>query len=259
MNGKSYSIPIGMVFKKFYCPDCGARLTKERTHRVVTKEDKDYYIYHDAGTFPLCDYDVYSYEFKCPECGKRNTYREQCIIGKIQKKLNKKVLSTSEIKEHYDSSKRDVDRTAHIVNIFSPTLFALVFFTIYFAVKGNITRGDWIFCLVSFAIIIVSSILNEARRISGKSRTRHKQIYSYAEEELLKQLHTYSKNNRELISRSSRCYCFFCKKEIDPEQIEGYVDNTALCPHCRIDAVIPDGIEFEINEDTVNKMNEYWF
>jgi len=42
MNGKSSSIPVGMIFKKHYCSNCGARLEKECTHRVVTKDEKDY-------------------------------------------------------------------------------------------------------------------------------------------------------------------------------------------------------------------------
>ena len=65
MKGKSYSIPAGMVFKKYYCSHCGAKLVKSKTHRVVSKDDKDYYQYRDYGTFPRCDYDVNNYEFKC--------------------------------------------------------------------------------------------------------------------------------------------------------------------------------------------------
>ena len=65
MKGKSWSIPVGMVFKKYYCSKCGGKLVKSKTHRVVTKDDKDYYQYHDVGTYPRYDYDVYSYEFKC--------------------------------------------------------------------------------------------------------------------------------------------------------------------------------------------------
>ena len=30
MNGKSWSIPFGMVFKKYYCSKCGEKLVKEK-------------------------------------------------------------------------------------------------------------------------------------------------------------------------------------------------------------------------------------
>ena len=39
MKGKSWSIPVGMVFKKYYCSKCGGKLVKSKTHRVVTKDD----------------------------------------------------------------------------------------------------------------------------------------------------------------------------------------------------------------------------
>ena len=84
MKGKNYSIPYGMVFKKYYCSKCGMELEKERTHRVVSKDDKDYYQYHDHGTFPRSDHDVYDYRFKCPYCNTRISFEEQCIIKRIQ-------------------------------------------------------------------------------------------------------------------------------------------------------------------------------
>ena len=45
LRGKSWSMPVGMVFKSYYCSHCGTKLVKSKTHRVVTKEDKDYYQY----------------------------------------------------------------------------------------------------------------------------------------------------------------------------------------------------------------------
>ena len=68
MPGYSYGIPTGMVFKKYYCSRCGNKLIKEKNHRIVSKEDVDYYHYHEIGTFPKYDHSVYSYHFKCPNC-----------------------------------------------------------------------------------------------------------------------------------------------------------------------------------------------
>ena len=85
MRGKSYSVPGGMMFKKYYCAKCGTKLEKERTHRVVTKNDRDYYRYHKRGRFPQPDYDVYDYRFQCPGCDSRISFDEQRIIEKIQK------------------------------------------------------------------------------------------------------------------------------------------------------------------------------
>ena len=79
------SIPFGMLFKKYYCSNCGVKLEKEKTHRVVTKDDRDYYQYHEYGMFPLRDHDVYGYRFRCPSCKKRTSFDEQCVIERIQK------------------------------------------------------------------------------------------------------------------------------------------------------------------------------
>ena len=45
MIGKHIRIPVGMVFLKFHCSNCGAKLTKEKNHRVVSKDDVDYFSY----------------------------------------------------------------------------------------------------------------------------------------------------------------------------------------------------------------------
>ena len=90
MNGKSWSIPFGMVFKKYYCSKCGEKLVKEKTHRVVTKDDLDYYQYHEKDMYPRSPVDVYSYRFRCNNCRKAITYNEQCILEIIQKKYKAK-------------------------------------------------------------------------------------------------------------------------------------------------------------------------
>ena len=105
MKTKSYSIPFEMVFKKYHCSQCGAKLEKEKTHRVVTKDDKDYYQYHDYGEFPRRDVDVYNYRLKCPSCGARIAFEEQCIIERIQKKCGQAVLSKEDIREYYQECK----------------------------------------------------------------------------------------------------------------------------------------------------------
>lgn len=131
MKGKSYAIPVGMVFKKYYCCKCGTKLEKERTHRVVNKEDKDYYQYQDCGTFPRVDHDVYDYRFKCPNCGKRNSYDEQCIMERIQKKSKSKILSSKEIKNNYQNCKHNNNKYVLTRNIMVPSIFIIPFFILY--------------------------------------------------------------------------------------------------------------------------------
>ena len=95
----------------------------------------------------------------------------------------------------------------------------------------------------------------------GKNKLRHKQGYSYEKENLLKKLHAYSYNNKEKIMHSSKCYCFYCKKEMEAKEINKYIDNdsTALCPYCEIDSIIPDSIDENIDSLIIDELNKYWF
>ena len=94
MRVKDIGIPIRMVFLKYHCSNCGAKLTKEKNHRIVSKDDVDYFSYQDRTTYPRLDHDVYGYHFKCSKCQNRYSYQYQCIINRIQKakQLDKRVL-----------------------------------------------------------------------------------------------------------------------------------------------------------------------
>jgi transcription initiation factor IIE alpha subunit len=105
MKGFNYSIPLGMIFQKHYCSKCGEKLKKEKTHRVVSKDDKDYYRYHDYGSYPKIDYNVYEYIFLCPSCQTRITYHEQRVIKKIQKIEKSKILSKYQLQENFQKCK----------------------------------------------------------------------------------------------------------------------------------------------------------
>lgn len=131
MNEKSYSLPLGMIFQKYHCAKCGATLEKERTHRVVTKDDPDYFRYHSYGKFPRRDCDVYEHQFKCPDCGASISFDEQCIIKRIQKQQGHTVLSSSEIKSHYAESKQRHRKQVLLKSIFLPIVFALVAFILF--------------------------------------------------------------------------------------------------------------------------------
>ncbi|MCB0696502.1 MAG: hypothetical protein KDC07_04010 [Chitinophagaceae bacterium] len=48
----------------------------------------------------------------------------------------------------------------------------------------------------------------------------------------------------------------------NPIEIKEWTDNnnTAICPYCDIDAVLPDNKNFPITDpDFLAKMQEYWF
>lgn len=64
---------------------------------------------------------------------------------------------------------------------------------------------------------------------------------------------SYSFNNKNLILKSNKCYCFHCLKSSESKEIIEYTsDNTAICPKCGIDSILPD-ILF-LDENFINKL-----
>ena len=261
MKSKSYSIPIGMVFKKYYCSKCGAKLEKEKTHRVVTKDDKDYYQYHDYGEFPRRDVDVYEHRWKCPSCGTRISFEEQCVMKRIQKKCGQSVLSCEDIKEFYVECKEENSKRVLKQSICSSIIASFVIAVLSYFSNGRLTSRNLKISFLLFAIIAAVSVIASIRRHKGKYKFKRNYTYSYENESQLKKLHAYSSHNKDLIDTADKCYCFYCKSCMKKSDIKDYIDNgqTALCPKCEIDAIIPDSIEDTVNEQIISEMNEYWF
>jgi len=261
LKTQSYSIPFGMIFKKYHCSKCGAQLEKEKTHRVVTKEDKDYYQYHDYVEFPRRDVDVYDYRLKCPSCGARIAFDEQCIIERIQKKCGQEVLSNADIKEHYEECKEGNDKRVLRRNICVSVIVCFASALLFCLVKADQTPRDCANTFLLFAVIAAASAIASIRRHKGNYRLKQNYTYSYEKESQFKRLHAYSSHNKKLIASAEKCYCFYCKSSMKSDEIKTYIDNgeTALCPKCDIDAIIPDSIGETVDEEIISQMNEYWF
>lgn len=261
MKGKSWSIPAGMIFRRYHCAKCGTKLEKEKTHRVVTKEDKDYYQYHDAGTFPRHDYDVYGYRFKCPSCNARVSYDEQCVIKEIQKKQSSRVLSSGEIKSNYEECRRKRDRRILLGRVVTPLVLIPLFEALYYLFGTERTQSD-LKSVVVFGLFLTSiAVVGAIRSYKGNYKSKYRYTYSHEKQTQMERLHAYSAHNRELVAVSNQCYCFYCKQSMYRGEIERHIDDgqTALCPKCGIDAIIPDSIEESVDENIIAEMNEYWF
>jgi NAD-dependent SIR2 family protein deacetylase len=261
MKGKSFSIPFGMIFKRYHCHKCGATLKKEKTHRIVSKDDRDYYRYHDYGSFPRYDYDVYDYQFKCPNCQRRISYDEQLVVEVIQKKTKQKIVSSNEVKDNYSKAKTTLNKRVLLRNILIPIISSLlIVYILYLAEFSNQNNGLLIVGII-FVVIVFTFIISAVKQYNGSAKLRRNQSYSYEHEFLMKKLHAYCTCNRNLIENSNKCYCFHCGKIFEKDDIKEYIDNgvTALCPDCGVDSVIPDSVDEEINKEVINDMNQYWF
>ena len=70
--------------------------------------------------------------------------------------------------------------------------------------------------------------------------------------------HKYSCSNKSDIQISNKCGCFFCQKIFAPSEITEWSGQTALCPYCGIDSVLPDS-KIEFDSYFLEEMYKYWF
>ena len=87
----------------------------------------------------------------------------------------------------------------------------------------------------------------------------------------LRSIHRFSDNHRELLARSDRAGCFYCRTIFDPRLIRDWIDGpqvetgelddgvTALCPRCGIDAVLPSAAPIKLTVDLLAEMHAFWF
>lgn len=74
--------------------------------------------------------------------------------------------------------------------------------------------------------------------------------------------HKHSIRHLAEIKASERCGCFYCCSVFDVAEIKDWCDDgeTALCPVCRIDAVIGEASGFPVTSlRFLQEMKSYWF
>ena len=68
---------------------------------------------------------------------------------------------------------------------------------------------------------------------------------------------TYNKDELMRIeSLGMDCSCFYCGKRFNPKEIKEWTDEgqTALCPYCGVDSVIPNP-----TEENLKELHKYYF
>ncbi len=67
--------------------------------------------------------------------------------------------------------------------------------------------------------------------------------------------------HREAVERSVACGCFYCEAVYAPTEIKRWIDaeQTALCPKCGIDAVLPDDAAQPLTPEFLKAMYKRWF
>jgi hypothetical protein len=88
-------------------------------------------------------------------------------------------------------------------------------------------------------------------------RNRVRRLYGDA----VADAHGHSIRHRAEVEASDRCGCFYCERIFAREQIEEWTDDgdTALCPHCGIDAALGSASGYEISAAFLSQMHAAWF
>ncbi|MBI5058692.1 cytoplasmic protein [candidate division KSB1 bacterium] len=77
----------------------------------------------------------------------------------------------------------------------------------------------------------------------------------------MKSAFSLSQRHREWLDRSRRCACFHCLAVFSRREIQKWSDSgqTALCPRCGIDAVLPGAAGLPIRRRFLCDMRKHWF
>ncbi len=98
----------------------------------------------------------------------------------------------------------------------------------------------------------------------------HKQRSAYEQEYLtwykgegLSHAHAKSFANRKALEATKRCGCFNCERIFHPAAITDWVPDgpgdTAICPFCGIDSILPDGVGFPVTAEYIKRMKQAYF
>ena len=97
-TGATVSIPIAMIFKKYYCHKCGSRLKRRKVTKELNPGDPGYEAAHKQlrnGDFFISGKGAISstnYIFACPDCQATVTFEEQEDIAAKQKNAKSRIL-----------------------------------------------------------------------------------------------------------------------------------------------------------------------
>jgi len=81
----------------------------------------------------------------------------------------------------------------------------------------------------------------------------------------LKEIHKSSTNHRQAVLKSKLVGCFYCQRIFEPSSINHWIDKksnagqTATCPYCSIDAILPQSTRYHLSSSLLEAMNKYWF
>lgn len=82
---------------------------------------------------------------------------------------------------------------------------------------------------------------------------------SVKSEDAFKKIHKLSFRNKELLDLEWQACCFHCFSKFHPDKIKEWTDKgqTAVCPHCGIDSVLPGDFSSAILDEIYDRYFEF--
>lgn len=70
-----------------------------------------------------------------------------------------------------------------------------------------------------------------------------------------------SMKNKSLLLSAKNCGCYRCLCVISTTEIVEWTDKgeTAICPKCHCDCLIPEGSGIDLTNDNLTKIHKQWF
>lgn len=77
----------------------------------------------------------------------------------------------------------------------------------------------------------------------------------------LAELHKLSFKNKHKVEKSDEAGCFYCLEVFKGTDVDQWVDDgeTATCPNCGIDSVVPISQEYGVEEGDLKRLKEGYF
>jgi hypothetical protein len=81
------------------------------------------------------------------------------------------------------------------------------------------------------------------------------------EKEKIKAAIKFATTNKKALEISEKAGCYYCLKIYPANEVTDFleVEDTALCPHCGIDSVLPGKSPYELTSETLKELNKFWF
>ncbi len=78
---------------------------------------------------------------------------------------------------------------------------------------------------------------------------------------IVREAHSFSSKHRDIVEQSGACACFHCFEAFSPSEIQDWIDDgqTALCPKCGVDSVLPSAAGYPLDYDFLMEIHEHWF